>query len=155
MQRFPCKCGTCFIARKSSFDGEDKHENNSTRERGVNRAGVIAKYNGKFLLTESYGVAWGFPKGRIEGKETLEETASREAKEESGMIFFLNRAKKIRINNCVFFVVTTKKLYMTEKIFSQISSDSSGIAIIAPGCIECLPSRTNCYYNSYIRKFLN
>ena len=46
---------------------------------------VYRKNNGEieYLLLESQnkGHFWGFPKGHVEGNETLEETAKREIKE--------------------------------------------------------------------------
>lgn len=51
---------------------------------------VYRKNNGKieYLLLESQnkGHFWGFPKGHVEGDETLEETAKREIKEETQLV---------------------------------------------------------------------
>ena len=51
---------------------------------------VYRKNNGKieYLLLESQnkGHFWGFPKGHVEGNETLEETAKREIKEETQLV---------------------------------------------------------------------
>jgi len=53
-------------------------------------AGVVIKKDGKYLLarenrpgTEVHGL-WNFPAGRVEEGMTIEETAVKEAKEESG-----------------------------------------------------------------------
>ena len=51
---------------------------------------VYRKNNGEieYLLLESQnkGHFWGFPKGHVEGNETLEETAKREIKEEMQLV---------------------------------------------------------------------
>ena len=51
---------------------------------------VYRKNNGEieYLLLESQnkGHCWGFPKGHVEGNETLEETAKREIKEETQLV---------------------------------------------------------------------
>ena len=51
---------------------------------------VYRKNTGKieYLLLESQnkGHFWGFPKGHVEGNETLEETAKREIKEETQLV---------------------------------------------------------------------
>lgn len=51
---------------------------------------VYRKNNGEieYLLLESQnkGNFWGFPKGHVEGNETLEETAKREIKEETQLV---------------------------------------------------------------------
>ena len=51
---------------------------------------VYRKNNGEieYLLLESQnkGHFWGFPKGDVEGNETLEETAKREIKEETQLV---------------------------------------------------------------------
>lgn len=51
---------------------------------------VYRKNNGEieYLLLESQnkGHFWGFPKGHVEGNETLEETAKREIKEEAQLV---------------------------------------------------------------------
>ena len=51
---------------------------------------VYRKNNGEieYLLLESHnkGHFWGFPKGHVEGNETLEETAKREIKEETQLV---------------------------------------------------------------------
>ena len=51
---------------------------------------VYRKNNGEieYLLLESKnkGHFWGFPKGHVEGNETLEETAKREIKEETQLV---------------------------------------------------------------------
>ncbi len=51
---------------------------------------VYRKNNGEieYLLLESQnkGHFWGFPKGHVEGNETLEETAKREIKEETQLV---------------------------------------------------------------------
>lgn len=53
-------------------------------------AGVVIKQDGKYLLIQEnhpdpkvYGL-WNFPAGRVEKGDTIEETAIKEAKEESG-----------------------------------------------------------------------
>lgn len=53
-------------------------------------AGVVIKQDGKYLLVQEnhpdprvYGL-WNFPAGRVEKGETIENTAIKEAKEESG-----------------------------------------------------------------------
>ena len=52
---------------------------------------VYRKNNGEieYLLLESQnkGHFWGFPKGHVEGNETLEETAKREIKEETQLVW--------------------------------------------------------------------
>lgn len=51
---------------------------------------IYRKNNGEieYLLLESQnkGHFWGFPKGHVEGNETLEETAKREIKEETQLV---------------------------------------------------------------------
>ena len=51
---------------------------------------VYRKNNGEieYLLLESQNKShfWGFPKGHVEGNETLEETAKREIKEETQLV---------------------------------------------------------------------
>lgn len=51
---------------------------------------VYRKNNGEieYLLLESQnkGHFWGFPKGHVEGNETLEDTAKREIKEETQLV---------------------------------------------------------------------
>lgn len=53
-------------------------------------AGVVIKENGKYLLIQENSTnpsihgLWNFPAGRVEEGATIEETAVREAKEESG-----------------------------------------------------------------------
>ena len=53
-------------------------------------AGVVIKENGKYLLIQENSTNsnihgfWNFPAGRVEEGATIEETAAREAKEESG-----------------------------------------------------------------------
>ena len=51
---------------------------------------VYRKNNGEieYLLLESQnkGHFWGFPKGHVEGNETLEETAKREIREETQLV---------------------------------------------------------------------
>ena len=55
---------------------------------------VYRKNNGEieYLLLESQnkGHFWGFPKGHVEGNETLEETAKREIKEETQLVLPIN-----------------------------------------------------------------
>ena len=51
-------------------------------------AGVVVKQDGKYLLVQekkpsAYGL-WNLPAGRVEEGQTIEDTAVREAKEESG-----------------------------------------------------------------------
>lgn len=51
-------------------------------------AGVVIKRDGKYLLVQekqpkAYGL-WNFPAGRVDTGDTIEETAVKEAKEESG-----------------------------------------------------------------------
>jgi 8-oxo-dGTP diphosphatase len=51
-------------------------------------AGVVIKKDGKFLLVQekqpkAYGL-WNFPAGRVDVGDTIEQTAIKEAKEESG-----------------------------------------------------------------------
>jgi len=51
-------------------------------------AGVVIKRDGKYLLVQEkyekiYGL-WNFPAGRVDVGDTIEETAIKEAKEESG-----------------------------------------------------------------------
>lgn len=50
-------------------------------------AGVVLKKDGKYLLVQEKKKArglWNFPAGRVDAGESFEETAIREAKEESG-----------------------------------------------------------------------
>ncbi|MFA5954222.1 MAG: NUDIX hydrolase [Patescibacteria group bacterium] len=51
-------------------------------------AGVVVKQDGKYLLVQEkkpkvYGL-WNFPAGRVDAGDTIEETAIKEAKEETG-----------------------------------------------------------------------
>lgn len=48
-------------------------------------AGGIVYYNQKILMLKKKNGDWVLPKGRIESKETLEETALREVKEETNI----------------------------------------------------------------------
>lgn len=62
-------------------------------------AGVVIKKNGKYLLVQekqpkAYGL-WNFPAGRVEKGDSIEETAIKEAKEESG--FDVELVRKIDI----------------------------------------------------------
>lgn len=65
-------------------------------------AGVIIKQNGKYLLvqendpgTQKHGL-WNFPAGKVEFGDSIEKTATKEAKEESG--FDVELIRKIYIN---------------------------------------------------------
>lgn len=62
-------------------------------------AGVVIKQDGKYLLVQekqpkAYGL-WNFPAGRVDVGDTIEETAIKEAKEESG--FDVELIRKIGI----------------------------------------------------------
>jgi 8-oxo-dGTP diphosphatase len=62
-------------------------------------AGVVVRQDGKYLLLQekqpkAYG-KWNFPAGRVDVGESIEETALREAKEESGFDVELIREIKI------------------------------------------------------------
>lgn len=48
-------------------------------------AGGVIMYKGSTLLLRSFRGDWVLPKGRVEEGETLQETALREVKEESGL----------------------------------------------------------------------
>ncbi|MCI1974403.1 MAG: NUDIX domain-containing protein [Limosilactobacillus sp.] len=57
----------------------------------ITSGAVVYRQNNReieYLLLESQnkGHFWGFPKGHVEGKETLEETAKREIKEETQLV---------------------------------------------------------------------
>ncbi len=47
--------------------------------------GVIVIFNDNFLCLQHKAGHWGFPKGHIEGDETIEEASLRELKEEAGI----------------------------------------------------------------------
>jgi len=62
-------------------------------------AGVVIKKDGKYLLVQekqpkAYGL-WNFPAGRVEVGDTIEQTAIKEAKEETG--FDVELIRKIDI----------------------------------------------------------
>jgi 8-oxo-dGTP pyrophosphatase MutT (NUDIX family) len=59
----------------------------SVRNKNTQCAGfvVICKPQRKVLLVSTHNNAWGYPKGKKESKETLEECAFRELKEETGL----------------------------------------------------------------------
>src|SRR5258708_408411 len=69
-------------------------------------AGVVIKHNGKYLLVQEnrpgsldiHGL-WNFPAGRVDEGQTIEETAVREAKEESGYDVVLVRKLDIFQDN--------------------------------------------------------
>ena len=60
---------------------------------------VYRKNNGEieYLLLESQnkGHFWGFPKGHVEGNETLEETAKREIKEETQLVLPIDTSSHV------------------------------------------------------------
>ena len=47
--------------------------------------GIIVRPGGKIILIEQYGNSWAFPKGGVEGNETLLQAALREVQEETGL----------------------------------------------------------------------
>lgn len=88
--------------------------------RVLSSGGVIIN-NNLILLLKKYNGDYVLPKGRIERGESIEETALREVKEESGITgeikkylgkidySFINRVRNIRIDKTVhFFLMSTK-----------------------------------------------
>ncbi len=55
-------------------------------------AGAIIRKEDKFLVIQSLGGLWGFPKGHLEEGETIEQAALREVKEETNLT--INLLKK-------------------------------------------------------------
>ena len=68
-------------------------------------AGVVIKQNGKYLLVQENSLnekvhgLWNFPAGRVAAGDTIEETAVKEAREESGYDVELIRKLDIFQNN--------------------------------------------------------
>ena len=67
----------------------------------IEKACVAIVYRGKkfLLIKNAYSRNWTFPGGQVEGKETEEETARREAFEETGLknLVFVPRFRKVNI----------------------------------------------------------
>ena len=88
-------------------------------------AGMVV-YNSKLekYLVLEYDTHWGFVKGGIEGKETNEETAKRELKEETGIKKFELKDFKHKIN---YFYRKNNETVFKEVIFFLIITETEEI----------------------------
>ena len=84
-------------------------------------SGGVIIHNNLILLLKKYNGDYVLPKGRVEKGETIEETALREVKEESGIdgtikkylgeinYSFMNRMRNVKVDKTVhFFLMSTK-----------------------------------------------
>jgi len=98
------------IFLKSSLPSFSKMIKQDLDEKKFKRAGLILKYDGKFLLV--YGRTskkWSFPKGKKNDNETSIECAIREFEEETGILLTLEDIRKInfyfRTSHCVYYLL--------------------------------------------------
>ena len=114
---------------------------------------VYRKNNGEieYLLLESQnkGHFWGFPKGHVEGNETLEETAKREINEETQLVLPIdNKVAPEFSNDAPITVVSSDSIPAdqegldigpaTVKLFSDYLQDAKTVVWNGPmGVFEC------------------
>ena len=100
--------------------------------------GIVVFYKEKkrilYLLLHYSEGHWDFPKGHVEGKETHEETAQRETKEETGLDvkikigfkeelkYFFKREKEL-IHKTVYFFIGESKTNSVKLSFEHIGSE--------------------------------
>lgn len=111
------------------------------------RAGVVIihKKKNQVLLVQSRGIFWGFPKGSVEGDETLIECAKREILEETSIELSIEAQDFFICHNRTHYymkVVDVKPRIDIEKIRSIEFNDCTGIAWVD---IDCLTDMTKMY----------
>lgn len=74
-----------------------------------------------YLLLHYEEGHWGYPKGHIENKENIEETARREIREETGLtdIQFIEGFKEL---NKYFFIFEAKRIFKTVDLLLAITN---------------------------------
>lgn len=78
----------------------DEYWNQSWDKSKKNTAGVIlirgSGNEREFLIIQSYGNYYGWPKGKVESKETMKDAAEREFREEIGTVISLDGSIELR-----------------------------------------------------------
>ena len=147
------KC--CNIYCVENFEMINYKWNEEDNEKIPDKAGAIIclkknKDNMKFLLVQSYGMLWGFPKGSRNDNETLAECAKRELFEETGIDIPLKHFVihiDLRINEQLaryyYLELSNENLYSNisiRKNINHVPNDATGYTWIRPKCLNCLRS---------------
>ena len=129
-----CKCNSCRIeiSYQHSDNNQDTYnaDNNTPADENhlikpnpckiidwkqspnPKRAGIVMfnSITDKFLLVQSYGKLWGFPKGHMELGEEVRSAAARELHEETGIIIKTQDLDEFVCihNNALYYIINTK-----------------------------------------------
>ena len=121
------------------------------------RAGIVM-YNSvtdKFLLVQSYGKLWGFPKGHMELGEEVRNAAARELKEETGIVISTkDLCEFICIhNNALYYIINTENEHGS--LSESDSREISGVMWINRNCLVDLAMSYKLQLNSHCKYILN
>lgn len=145
-----CQCGNCQFEVKSYK--ERKHQYYKKRK----KAGtiILCPKTNRFLLVQSRGNLWGFPKGSLEEKETFRTAAIRETREETGIVLTPSQLMS-PVTICednVYFNVEIP--YMKVSVQCTEGNDANGICWITMDCLENLINRKEMKINSHTRRLI-
>lgn len=121
-------------------------ENNNVEcyssEEGHSSAGVCVITPKGILVSQSYNLYWGFPKGLREENESILDCALRELLEETGVyvkkeqlkkFVFSFRYKNISRKVSIFFLISDGENFQCNPV--NILNDSTGYGFIQPICL--------------------
>ena len=131
-----CICEQCKIEivpydKKLSYKNIKKNDNGK-------RIGVVVHSvdNEMFLLVQSCGNLWGFPKGMRENNESLKHTAVRELEEESGIkILESDLTKFICIRQKALYYFYGIQMYHGRVQSNVKNNDANGLMWIQKKCL--------------------
>lgn len=137
---------------------KDNHFQDVMKHKKIDKAGIIFTHKDKILIIESYNKFLGFPKGRKEKYETLEQTAIRELREETGIhLSTLEGCVVWNIRNIRFFVIEVsdeEEKYMSDNIKILDNGEITGIGFVHRNCIQRICENTGSIITSSLKLFL-
>ena len=150
-----CKKRCCKIQQQEYTGNKTIYDKGN----GNRKAGLFVHdpETGKLLLVQSRGFLWGFPKGSMEGEETVKECAIREMKEETGIeVDIETLGKNYFTHRNTYFLYEMKEC---EVDITRINNnDSCGITWINDECLKnCIQEgriKLNKAAETLISKFL-
>lgn len=117
---------------------------------------IIYDDSGRYLLVQSRGEKWGFPKGTMEDNETIQECAIREVYEETGIVLTLEEIEKAstkRISRCTYYRI--QRTYNPSLSIPDIEeNDSTGIVWVYIDCLRRMVKENKMKLNSHCKQLL-